>query len=218
MAKRRTKVDQPDAERTISDVDTLRALSDPLRLRILEVMVQRTDEPWSVKELAAATKVPQTRLYHHVELLVERELIRPVEKRVVQGIIETRYRVAALSLRLDRRLFAGGTPETDAAVREALAAVFDSARDEIETSIRAGRLDMAEGADSEHGLLLAKGLVRLTPERAAKLRLRLREVIEEFESDATLAEPDAVAFGTLLALYPLAEPTDPDEPTEEHSR
>src|SRR5919112_744906 len=77
-----------EAERLISDAETLKAISDPLRLKILEAMVARVGEPWSVKELAAALDVPQTRLYHHVELLLERDLIRVAGQRVVSGIIE----------------------------------------------------------------------------------------------------------------------------------
>src|SRR3954452_11214244 len=61
-----------EPERLISDVETLKAISDPLRLKILEVMDAQFGEPWSVKELASALDVPQTRLYHHVELLLER--------------------------------------------------------------------------------------------------------------------------------------------------
>src|SRR5512141_2771051 len=66
----------PDTERLISDPETMKALADPLRLRILETMVTRTDAPWSAKELAGRLDVPQTRLYHHIELLLERDLIR----------------------------------------------------------------------------------------------------------------------------------------------
>ncbi len=97
---------QPEDVRLIGDVESLRAISDPTRLRILETMVQRQDPAWSVKELAAEIGVPQTRLYHHVEQLVERDLIRAVERRIVSGIIETRYRVVARSFQLDRRLLA----------------------------------------------------------------------------------------------------------------
>ena len=97
----------PQDVRMIGDIESLRAISDPTRLRILETMVQRQDPAWSVKELATEIGVPPTRLYHHVEQLLERDLIRPVERRIVSGIIETRYRVVAKSFQLDRRLLAG---------------------------------------------------------------------------------------------------------------
>ena len=121
----------PDAERLISDVETLKALSDPLRLRILEPMVTRPDGAWTVKEMAGALEVPQTRLYHHVELLVERDLIRAAEQRVVSGIIETRYQVSALSFRLDQALVHGAGPGQTAA-RDVITTIFDETRRDIE--------------------------------------------------------------------------------------
>src|SRR3954451_20806370 len=127
---------RPDAVRSIGDPETLRALGDPTRMRILETMVQRQDPPWSVKELAAALGVPQTRLYHHVEQLLAHDLIRAVERRVVSGIIETRYRVTALSVQLDRRMFAGDGPPPEI-LHDTPVAVFDTARDEVEQALRA---------------------------------------------------------------------------------
>ena len=41
-------------ELLIDDLDTLRVLADPVRMRILEAMVRRLEE-WTVKELARAT-------------------------------------------------------------------------------------------------------------------------------------------------------------------
>ncbi|HEY3336345.1 MAG TPA: hypothetical protein VGK16_14020, partial [Candidatus Limnocylindrales bacterium] len=45
---------EPEDVRYIGDVETLRAISDATRMRILETMVQRRSPAWSVKELAAA--------------------------------------------------------------------------------------------------------------------------------------------------------------------
>jgi DNA-binding transcriptional ArsR family regulator len=205
---------EPEAVRTIADVETLKALSDPLRLRILETMVQRTEPAWSVKELAAALGVPQTRLYHHVDQLVEHDLVRPVERRVVSGIIETRYRVAARSFQLDRHLFAGGSPEARAALHDTLTSVFETARHEIELAIHLGTIDVAEAAPPERRLLLSRGAVRLTPARAAELRARLAALIEEFDSEPG---DDAGPYGLVLAVYPLpaaGEPGDAPEPTD----
>src|SRR4051795_5197216 len=123
---------RPEPLIKIRDAETLRALGDPTRVRILETMVQRQDPPWSVKELAAALGVPQTRLYHHVEQLLAHDLIRAVERRVVSGIIETRYRVTALSVQLHRRMFAAASDaETRTILHDTLVAVFDTARDEV---------------------------------------------------------------------------------------
>src|SRR4051812_2390242 len=163
---------RPDAVRSIGDPETLRALGDPTRMRILETMVQRQDPAWSVKELAAALGVPQTRLYHHIEQLLTYDLIRAVERRVVSGIIETRYRVSALSIELDRRMFVGEDAPREL-VHQTLVAVFASARDELEAALRAPSTSGDPGAPDER-TTVSRGLTRLTPERAAELRARLR--------------------------------------------
>lgn len=196
----------PDAERIVSDVETLKALSDPLRLRLLETMVARVEEPWSVKDLAAQLGVPQTRLYHHVDLLVERDLIRAAEQRVVSGIIETRYRVAALSFRLDHRLLSGGSDLQEAG-QEILHTVFDTARDDVARALQrhlGGRAGTEPAGEADPRLdvyrpIVSRGLALLSPERAGEFRERLAALIKEFESDkeSATAEP----WGLLVAFY-----------------
>jgi DNA-binding transcriptional ArsR family regulator len=202
---------EPEEVRYIRDVETLKALSDPTRVRILEAMVQRRSPAWSVKELAAALGVPQTRLYHHIELLLAQDLIRPAERRVVSGIIETRYAPAARNYQLDRSLFASGGTEGLEVLHGTMVAVFDSARADIERAILAGAATPADGA-AESPMLLSRGLAALTPQRSAELRERLRALAEEFGADTDGdPDPDAQAYGVLLAVYPILdnpEPTD----------
>ena len=128
----------PIPQRVIADVETLKALSDPIRLRILETMVQAADEEWTVKRIAAALGVGPTKLYHHIGILEERELIRVAGTRVVSGIIETRYRIAQLSVRLDRSLLSGPGPtdEASAAIDGMLETIFDTAREDVTRALR----------------------------------------------------------------------------------
>lgn len=205
----------PDEVRYIRDIETLRAISDPTRMRILETMVQRHDAAWSVKELAAALEMPPTRLYHHVELLLERDLIRPVERRIVSGIIETRYAVTALNFQLDRTLFAAGSHDGLAVLHETLRAVFDTARSELELAIRLGSIDASADAPPERRLFLSRGLTRLSPARATELRERLTALLEEYSDDD--AGSEAIAWGIVAALYPLPairSDAETEEPTD----
>lgn len=206
----------PEPVAHISSPETLRAISDPTRLRILEVMVQRQDPPWSVKELAAALDVPPTRLYHHVEQLLAHDVVRAVERRVVSGIIETRYRAAALSFQLDRRLFEGDADEATRMLHDTLVTVFDTARDEIEAAMRSGAPGPAGGTDGGRGeggdrVLVARSLARLTPERAAEFRRRLTELQEEFagEEPGAPPRPGEEPWGIVLAVYPLPPTSNP---------
>jgi DNA-binding transcriptional ArsR family regulator len=195
----------PDAERLISDVETLRAISDPLRIRILEVMASRPTGSWSVKELAAALEVPQTRLYHHVDLLVERDLLRPAEQRVVSGIIETRYCLGALMIRLDPQLVGGGGAGESAA-REMLSSIFDETRRDLERALADPGLATREAIDRP---LISRGVARLTPERAHDLRSRLAALIAEFDGPSDDAA--AATYQLLVTMYP-------DPPSKEISR
>jgi DNA-binding transcriptional ArsR family regulator len=189
------EIQAADAERLIADVETLKAISDPLRIRILETMVTRSDAAWSVKELAASLGVPQTRLYHHVELLVERDLLRSAEQRVVSGIIETRYRLAALSLRLDPHLIgAGGAGES--AARDMLATIFDETRRDVERLHADPSLGGETPVDRP---LVSRGVARLTPERARELRDRIVAIVEEYDGPSD--EPNAKTYRTLIAMY-----------------
>ncbi|HEV2005093.1 MAG TPA: helix-turn-helix domain-containing protein [Candidatus Limnocylindrales bacterium] len=190
---------EPAAQRLISDVETLRALSDPLRLRILEAMLQDGHGPWSAKDLAEALDVPQTRLYHHIEQLVARDLIRPAERRIVGRVVETRYRVVARSLQLDRSLFSTLSEEGRAGFHDSIAAIFDVTRDELAAAFRLGLIDASAEPAPERRLLVSRGTFSLTAERAAELRERLIALLAEFEADAS---PEGQASSLLIALYP----------------
>jgi len=204
---------EPVAERVISDVETLKALSDPVRLRILETMVTAADEAWTVKRLAKALDTNPTKLYHHINILEEREFIRVAGTRVVSGIIETSYRIAQLSLRLDRALLSGAGADVRSSVHDVLAVVFDSVRDEIERGLASGTIKSSDDPLSE---LMIRGLTMVHPDRAAELRRRLRELLEEFDtSDPADVEPGAVPFGYLVALYPFPAPATTDTETSD---
>ena len=204
---------EPVAERVISDVETLKALSDPVRLRILETMVTAADEAWTVKRLAKALDTNPTKLYHHINILEEREFIRVAGTRVVSGIIETSYRIAQLSLRLDRALLSGAGADVRSSVHDVLAVVFDSVRDEIERGLSSGVIKSSDDPLSE---LMIRGLTMVHPDRAVELRRRLRELLEEFDTnDPAAVEPGAVPFGYLVALYPFPAPSTTDTETSD---
>jgi DNA-binding transcriptional ArsR family regulator len=199
---------EPAPVRMIFDVETMRVVADPVRARILEAMAGRTNGSWSVRELAELLAVPQTRLYHHVELLVRHHLIRPVERRIVSRIVETRYRIAARSIQLDPAMFSspvdastvGATStESTATVTD----VFDGARREVEAAVRLGLVQLTDDAPAERRLVLDRVVMRLSPGRAAELHERLFALADEFGDDDA---PDGTAIGMVLALYPTTLP------------
>jgi DNA-binding transcriptional ArsR family regulator len=199
---------RPERERTISDVETLKALSDHLRLKILERMVTRVDEPWTVKELAEALGVSPTRLYHHIDLLVERDLVRPAAQRVVSGIIETSYRVAALSLRLDQKLLATEQADAVTGTSKLLGAVFDAARRDLEKALRSAAHAPDHDSIPDRPLATHR-LAKLTPAQAGEFRKRLEALLAELDDEDARhgsSEPDDTEpYGLVVAMYHLPD-------------
>ncbi|HEX8025111.1 MAG TPA: helix-turn-helix domain-containing protein [Candidatus Limnocylindrales bacterium] len=202
--------EEPAAEYVISDVETLKAISDPLRIRMLETMVARKHDLWSVKELAAQLEVPQTRLYHHVELLLERGLIRLAQQRIVSGIIESRYRVAALSFRLDSSLLSGASASAQEASRDLLHGVFDLSREDFAEALRVYLRDhpgvdlTKDGDEDPERPLVSRGLAMLPAAKAGEFKARLLDLLREYDNEGS--DADAVPFGFLIAMYRIPKP------------
>jgi DNA-binding transcriptional ArsR family regulator len=130
----------PRSVRTIDDVETLKALSDPTRLAILRTLMSGAEGAppvMSVKELAGELGEPQTKLYRHVKLLETRGLIEVAQTRVVSGILEQRYRASQVDLTIDRALITRADPDDRAAV---VAALFDTVRNQVVAGLRSGQL------------------------------------------------------------------------------
>ena len=198
MATRRKTAEKPTAEFLITDVEQLKAVSDPLRLQIIDTMAEPPVRGWTAKELAARLGTKQTKLYHHLALLEERGFIRVAETRVVSGITEKRYAVVALSFRVDRSLVTG-TAGTDA-VSDMLDAIFEKAREEILAGQRSGLIDMSAEDFERRRMRLSASHARLSPASVKKV-MRLIEKLDEIDD---LDEADGADYGLVLAFYPRA--------------
>lgn len=164
---------QPLAVRVVNHADALKALGDPLRLRILHVVMGEPARTWSVKEIAAVLDQPVTKLYHHVKQLEQAELIADVESRVVSGIVEHRYQTGQLGLQFDESLF--GSPATrDASIHQAAAFVEES-RDELVAFLSQPDADI----DAVH---LSKAYARLTPDEVQAVMKELSRLVDGFSA------------------------------------
>ena len=191
--------------REVSDVDALKALADPTRLRMLRAMMgaeTRGELPVvSVKELAEQLGEPQTKLYRHVKVLESAGLIHVAATRLVSGIVEQRYQASQRDV-----IFHGpGLASAEGAVAQdmeaAVATVLDSYRQRLFMAARSGQLPAGELDSGESYrksmLLLSEG--RVSRERAAAARLKLQEVLEEL-GDAP-DDPDGIPVNVLIGFF-----------------
>jgi DNA-binding transcriptional ArsR family regulator len=195
---------QPLPVRHVSDVQTMRALSDPIRLAILRSLMRDAylhPPVRSVKELAAELGEPPTKLYRHVKQLEACQLIEVAETRLVSGIVEHRYRSGQLSLRLDSGLLDSGVDPSEILAVD-LASVEGFCNDYV-AAIAAGEVRYDRSADDSQSRLnpvvtVAAG--KLPLDRAVELRERVASLISSYVTNEDDADT-GVAVRVLTAFY-----------------
>ena len=174
----------------IKDLDQIKALADPLRQRILGLLV---NQPRTTKQVAIELGEPLTKLYRHVEMLEQAGLITLVRTVPKRGATEKYFQAVARSFAV-----AGNSlsPEAATEVEE----MFSKAFEEILSEVRAGVCRV--GGDQPAGpgrAFLASCEVRVTPERLIELQERLAGLAQEFSCE----DGETVApFKLLIAMCP----------------
>jgi DNA-binding transcriptional ArsR family regulator len=169
--KPRPETGSLDSPYTLADLGQVRALADPLRLRILSTL----GEERTTKQVAQILGEKPTRLYHHVAALERAGLVRLARKRPNRGTVEKYYVAVACAFRADPRLF---SPSGARGATSAVSSVISSALDTTASEI--GRLLSADTGDSavaEEGVLTFLE-VRAAPAEVRRIRTRLKRLVD----------------------------------------
>ena len=164
----------------------LRALADPLRSTLLELLLERAA---TVTELAQAVGRPKSTVAYHVNLLVAAGLLRVVRTRRVRAIDERYYG------RVARTLYIGvlDRPE-DRRVAAAVNGLTQAAAESAD----------AHAADELRCLLVH---ARIPIEAVREFWAEVQEVARRF---AQIPRAGDQVYGFAAGLYPTDAPTLPD--------
>ena len=162
----------------ILEIDTIEgfdALLSPQRLQLAEILAI----PRSAKEAAEELGVPVTRLYYHLNSMLEQGLIRVVDERPRGALKERVFQVAGKTMRpskafLDRYGLEGAA--------EVGALAFRHAETLFARAAKAG-LVRSEPSDDPRTGTIGFSILTLTPERLDELVGRIEAVMEEFGQD-----------------------------------
>lgn len=180
--------------RTITDVDTIKALADPTRLAILRAL-SRDRMPKSAKELAEDLDQPQTKLYRHLKVLQEAGLIEAAETRVVSGIVETKYRAAQSSVKIDP---SEHPDETAEAMVQMIGGNLADYRERFLWNAQE-RLRSSEPVELEsEGAVMNLSAV-IAPELAEEFQRRVEELTRDFDNYPR--DPDGVRIEGLISWF-----------------
>ncbi|WFE19179.1 winged helix-turn-helix domain-containing protein [Solwaraspora sp. WMMD937] len=89
------------AVRVIEGVNQLRAVADPIRLRVLAVLTTEPDRALSARQLAHQLGITFSLMHYHLRVLSDEGMIRVVNQRTDQGRAERYFQAAQLALRWD---------------------------------------------------------------------------------------------------------------------
>jgi DNA-binding transcriptional ArsR family regulator len=185
---------------TLTDLDQVKVLADPLRIRILEELCT---EERTTKQVAQRLGEKPTKLYHHVEALERVGLIRLARTRQNRGTIEKYYLAVARQFRADPRIFsaadAGSGAEGDA-LRAMISTVFDRTADEIRGLVDRGR--GREGIEEKGVLSYLE--IRTDEKHGRQIRARLLRLLRSLEGTPERgAKTGGRRYRLTLAFYPL---------------
>jgi len=180
----------------IKDLETLRAVSDPLRVQIVELL---TVENLTVKQVAEKLGLAPSKLYYHFTTLEKLGLIEVAETRMVANMVEKVYHSSADIVDIDPSLFKFSREGGNEPFEMVLSSTIDATRDDIIRSLQARQFQLEQGADEQPRRFIINRLIsRVSEERIGEFQDRLMKLLEEFES-----ENDTSARGSKLQPYAL---------------
>jgi len=181
---------EPVPFKVVSEPRQLKALADPLRVRILHILA---NQEATNQQLAALLGESQAKTLHHVRFLLDADLIALVEERIRGGNVEKYYRARARM-----HGFRPGPAEAGTFAAPVAGAVLESVTQEVAASIAAW---------PEQVVSWETRRARLTAARVAEFDRRLLDLIAEFwgELDALAdaeADGDLMAFASAVYRFP----------------
>ena len=176
----------------IDDPRLVKALAHPIRMKILNILDERTATP---KELAEVLGLPLENVSYHVRTLKDFGFIKLERTRQVRGAVEHHYKVAARP-RIGDKLWA----QTPRVVQEALVdAHLSAVVDVIGQAALQGGFDLAEAQIARHSLSLdAEGL-----QEASAILLETYDKLESLSEKARkrAQDGDLTRISTAVLLF-----------------
>ena len=174
----------------ITAPEQLRAVADPLRATLMELLLERAA---TVTEMARAVLRPKSTIAYHVNLLVDAGLLRVVRTRRVRAIDERYYG------RIARTFYIGVLSRAeDKQVVLAINGLAEAAAEAIP----------AHAADDLRCTLVH---ARIPVEEVRAFWTQVQEIARKF---AQIPRSGDQVYGFVAGLYPTDAPTLPDAQTE----
>lgn len=183
----------------VSDLETLRAISDPLRVQILEIL---DSQKLTIKQVAEKLGLAPSKLYYHFNALEKLSLIEVSETRMVANMLEKTYTFAAGAIEVDPALFKFSKEGVDEAIN-ILLSFIDVTREDLLRSLQAHQFQMEQGVEGRpRHMTINRSVSHIPEKRVEEFQDRLAKLMKEFEEADKKSKPTDQAYALSVAFYP----------------
>lgn len=184
----------------VSDLETLRAIADPLRVQIMELL---ESQPFTVKQVAEKLGLAPSKLYYHFGALEKLGMIEVAETRMVANMQEKTYKSAAHILDVDPALFQFSKEGGNESINILLSSTIDATREDLMRSMQARQFQLEQGAEEKlRRVIINRVVSSASEERIAEFQERLGKLIQEFEAEDKTSKPADQPYALTIAFYP----------------
>ncbi len=193
---------QPAELFMIKDLETARAIADPLRLQILEVLMP---SPLTVKGMAGKLGLSASKLYYHVNTLEKHGLVQVVATQVIGNLIEKQYWVTAYNYSVEQEIYNFNVQEQDgqANIIANVLTTLDTVREDFARSIEARAYNLEHGAAPHpRKVITTREVCRIPEEAMAAFQARLHALVDEFKALDEPGNAGLQPWAFTVLLYP----------------
>src|SRR2546422_5852027 len=165
----------------INTVQQFKAISDPIRSRILGII---QNQPATAKQIADRLEASPGAIGHHLHVLEAAGLAQVVARRIMRGIIANYYTRTA-------RIFTYELPPEVAGNGSIGLEIMTQARDELAEALVTIEEDPVRTESFPH--------IRLSPERAGAYFERLQALVDDILHETP--DPDGEVYGIFVSMF-----------------
>jgi predicted transcriptional regulator len=186
----------------VNDLETLKTLTDPLRMQILELL---DPAPQTVNYVAERLGLAASRLYYHFNLLESIGLIEVVRTRTVNNIIEKYYWVTADEIEINADLMNYSSEVGPANIAQMVSSSLETTRDDFVRTLEARKYNLEHGAKPSVKKVIAdREMKRLSDKTYQEFLVKVKKILEEFKDlpEADEGDPESNVFSMACYFYP----------------